>query len=305
MNIIEVYGPGMRNIENFVLQLDPSIRAEAFRFLLRREFGPEITDGPQEVTPSLGRKPVSPPREVAPQELLRQIEAKTMMEVAPVLAYWLEIYQGETTFSSGRLKEAFDQAREAPPANPSDLVAKLEASGKLMKAEKAGAVQQYRLTRTAIDEIESRIGTDRPASNTPKSAPLVISNQDGISARAAQWMGQFGISRMELDNVFSLQGDSVDFIAASVPGESKRQQTIQAYLMCGLQTFIQKGEFAFRDADARVLCERLGCLDARNHAAITQKFGNLLSGSKEAGWKLTNPGLTECAKIVKALGKVI
>lgn len=79
------------------------------------------------------------------------------MEKAVVLAYWLEKYQQQPTFSSTDLKVAFEKAREPSAKNPSDLVAKLETTARIMKAEKVGAVQHYRLTSTAVEEIEAKL----------------------------------------------------------------------------------------------------------------------------------------------------
>jgi hypothetical protein len=55
------------------------------------------------------------------------------------------------------LKNAFLSAREPAPVNPSDIVAKLEAARKLMKGDRIGKAQSYRLTRTAINEVNQRL----------------------------------------------------------------------------------------------------------------------------------------------------
>src|SRR5260221_14429922 len=141
MNAIETYGTTIQEIEKFALELDPSIRAEAFRFLLSRQFGDESEM--RKPTSMDSPKATNPSRELSPRELLRKAGVETLTEIATVLGYWIEMQQGQASFTSGRLKEAFDQARETPPANPSDVVARLEASGKLMRAEKVGTTQHY------------------------------------------------------------------------------------------------------------------------------------------------------------------
>jgi hypothetical protein len=309
MSAIETYGSTVLEIEKFVLGLDPSIRSEAFRFFVQREFEGEKPSQPQSKVP-VGM-PVSDSRGLSPQELLRKSGAQTMMDIATVLGYWIEIYQHEPSFSSGQLKEAFDRAREAAPANPSDVVAKLEGAGKLMRAEKIGSAQHYRLTRTAIEEIEGRIGADSiPTKSTPPSdgnstnilvAPVDNIHVEGISARATAWMRQHQIGHADLEQVFSIETDPVEVIAATPPAESRKQQTIQAYLLCGMCAFIRTGNLTFNDSDARALCERFGCFDVGNHTNATRKFGNLIAGSKDSGWRLTNPGLHEAAQIVKNL----
>ncbi len=135
--------------------------------------------------------------------------------------------------------------------------------------------------------------------------PLVreeaIVTEEGIATKACLWMKKYAITREQLDHVFSIEPDSIDVIAARMPATGKRQQTVQAYVICGLKAFLKTGEPAFTDAEGRELCDRVGCYDVANHSNYRKAFGNLLSGSKESGWKLTNPGLSEAAKFVKQL----
>jgi len=86
-----------------------------------------------------------------------------------------------------------------------------------------------------------------------------------------------------------------------MPEKTKAKQTVQAYVLCGIAAFLLTGEYGFTDIDARALCEKVGAFDLNNHATNTKKFTNLITGSKDSGWKITNPGLSEGAKIIKKL----
>jgi hypothetical protein len=125
---------------------------------------------------------------------------------------------------------------------------------------------------------------------------------DGLSARAITWLKQHGLTREHIDQIFALDG-TFDVIAARMPGRSKRQQTIEAYTVCGLRAFLQSGEPTFTDRDARLLCQRVGCYDPANHYNYMKGFDNRITGSKESGWRLTNPGLTAAAQIVSELAE--
>lgn len=122
---------------------------------------------------------------------------------------------------------------------------------------------------------------------------------DGIHTKAAQWMSKYSVARTQLDHVFSIEANLVDVIAAKLPGKSKRQQTVNAYLLCGLKSYLSTGDAAFVDKDAREICSRVGCYDSANHSNYMKAFGNLITGTKESGWKLTNPGIAQVAKVVK------
>ena len=124
---------------------------------------------------------------------------------------------------------------------------------------------------------------------------------DGIATKAATWLRKNHISHEQLDQVFSIEDKTFDVIAAKMPGKSKRQQTVEAYIICGLKSFLQTGEPNFTDKEARQLCQMIGCYDQPNHYNYIRAFGNRIGGSKDSGWKLTNPGLTDAAQLIKHL----
>ena len=161
MNAIEKYGPEIQALNKFVTPLDPAVKGEAFRFLLARQFG-ESDAHDRHVNGLVAatareHSQLQHGREFSPQELIRTVGASTTFEKAVLFGFWLEMHQGHKSFSGSKLKEVFEAARETPPANPSDVVAKLERSGRFMRADKIGGTQYYRLTRTAVEEIESKL----------------------------------------------------------------------------------------------------------------------------------------------------
>lgn len=125
----------------------------------------------------------------------------------------------------------------------------------------------------------------------------------GVSANGIGWMKKNGVGDELLDHTFSIDKDGIDVIAARMPGKSKRQQTLETYILCGLRAFLRSGEPAFGDKEARELCQRIGCYDSANHYNYIKGFGNRIAGSKGSGWRLTNPGLTQAAYIVKQLAE--
>jgi hypothetical protein len=161
METIDKYGADIQSLNQFVSQLDPAVRPEAFKFLLSRHFNAENRKQTESNTQLELAQPEQElgqrfDRQLSPQELLRKFGASTIVDKAIAFGYWLEMHQGQKSFSGSDLKRVFETAREPVPANPSDVVAKLEGAGKLMRAEKLGGAQYYRLTRTAIEEIERK-----------------------------------------------------------------------------------------------------------------------------------------------------
>jgi hypothetical protein len=154
MNSITRYGETIVKLSEFVKPLDETVRAEAFKFLLAQELSQKSEEALATASPI---RPTVQGRAVAPQELIRKTGASSFADKAVVLGYWLETHQQKPTFSSADLKAAFEQARERSAKNPSDLVAKLETTARLMKAEKVEGVQHYRLTSSAVEEIEIKL----------------------------------------------------------------------------------------------------------------------------------------------------
>ncbi|MCP3371172.1 hypothetical protein [Bradyrhizobium cajani] len=125
---------------------------------------------------------------------------------------------------------------------------------------------------------------------------------DALPSRAKSWMSQHGVSTVELQQIFHIEGGVADFIAA-VPGRNKKEQTYNAYVLTGLGQLLCTGAPTFADKAARALCEISGCYDSANHAAHMKDKGNEFTGSKDKGWTLTAPGLKRAAELIKELQK--
>ena len=121
--------------------------------------------------------------------------------------------------------------------------------------------------------------------------------------RARTWMKQHGVTTEQVQQVFQVSGDNAEVIAASIPGKSKREQTLSAYILTGAGKLISTGEANFDDKSARALCEAAGCYDSPNHTAILRNKGNEFTGSKDKGWSLTSPGLKRAADMIKEIAK--
>lgn len=117
---------------------------------------------------------------------------------------------------------------------------------------------------------------------------------------AIKWMEQNQISAEELDMVFQFKGDGT-FEIHDAPGKSKKEKTLNTYVLTGLGAYIVKGGRNFTDSMARAYCETLGCLDRPNHATYLKEKGNEFSGDKTNGYALSNPGVRRGATLVKEL----
>ena len=153
--------------------------------------------------------------------------------------------------------------------------------------------------RRAISATMVVLGDAPPGSG---SGPGTHSTENGaFDSKINIWMEKNALKAEDLQQSFSFENGKVEVIATEMPGKSKSQKTLHAYLLAGLRVFLESGQSAFTDAEARELCEKSGCYDQPHHSEYLKSFKNLISGSKAAGWKINNPGLAEAAKIVKLL----
>lgn len=141
-----------------------------------------------------------------------------------------------------------------------------------------------------------------PAERKMAAAGAGNGGGDGsYSAAANRWMEQYGVSSEELARVFHFNGDG-SFDIHDVHGKSKKDRTLNAYILTGLGKYLASNEKAFDDPMARDFCEKLGCYDAANHASHLKKHrGGEFSGDKSKGYVLTPHGTKRGATLVKEL----
>lgn len=153
------------------------------------------------------------------------------------------------------------------------------------------AVQAYFGDRVGSAKVDSRL------EDVGHGAPMAV------SAKALHWMKQNGLSSEDLEKVYHVTSDGAEFIAGTVPGKSKKEQTFNAYILLGIAKYLISGEPNIDDKEARELCVSLACYDPANHATNFKDRGNDFAGTKERGWTLTAPGLRTGANLIKELAQ--
>ena len=145
------------------------------------------------------------------------------------------------------------------------------------------------LTFLGEEPVKSKRVNEEPVDEDAEDASL--------SVRARTWRKQNGLSMEQLQQVFHITDGKVEVLG--VPGASNKDRTINAYVLSGLARYIGSGELKFDDKSARDICSTSGCYDGTNHSTYLKTKGNLFTGSKDAGWALTMPGLKHAADLIK------
>lgn len=154
------------------------------------------------------------------------------------------------------------------------------------------------------DEAPSAVVSRGPSQVTPGGSDggsVRTTNELGLSERTVKWLRQNNIGHEELEEVFHFSGGKVEIIAGDLPGESKRERTAQSYLLEGFRAFLESGEAKFPDDVAMQLTKKFGAFDTNNHAGSRRSLGNNLSGSRQSGFELSQPGLRAAGALVKEI----
>ena len=125
-------------------------------------------------------------------------------------------------------------------------------------------------------------------------------NDHGVSARGAAWIKKHTITTEQIEEAFHIDSGKVALILGKAIGGSKREQAVNTYILTGASALLESGNANFSDEIARQNCIQLGCYDQANHSKFLKEFGNRITGSKNAGWTLTAPGLTTAASLLKS-----
>jgi len=122
----------------------------------------------------------------------------------------------------------------------------------------------------------------------------------GYPDAVRKWASDNEISNVELDRVYDFKDDG-SFVIHDAPGRSKKDKTLNAYILAGVGKFLTTNDRAFDDKLARGFCEVIGCYDSPNHAKYLAEKGAEFSGDKSKGYSLSNVGLRRAAALVKEL----
>ena len=152
----------------------------------------------------------------------------------------------------------------------------------------------------AVNAALTMLGT--PAAGSRLSQTTTPQNDEssaeGTSDKAKAWIRKNKLESSDLEEMFHFDNGKVELNLDKAIGSSKRQQTVNTYLLTGVAAYLETGTPAFSDSNARQHCQNLGCYDSPNHSNYVKAFGNKVIGSKDAGRKLTAPGLAAAAQLI-------
>lgn len=138
---------------------------------------------------------------------------------------------------------------------------------------------------------EVPLGIEEPHAQHPETATF-------LGPRATGWARQHKLTREHLESVYYFHDGDVEIHINSVPGESKREQTRNCYLLVGLRVFLASDSMSFSENEAIGLCKHTQAYDKNNHTKHRNGLGNLVNGSKERGFELAGPGLRAAGELV-------
>lgn len=88
------------------------------------------------------------------REFVQKVDPDTHTERALAIAYYLDQYQGQESFSSGDIEAGYRTCRVKKPANISDTVSNLVDNNWAMDDGNEGRTRLRRLTNDGLNKIE-------------------------------------------------------------------------------------------------------------------------------------------------------
>jgi len=144
---------------------------------------------------------------------------------------------------------------------------------------------------------DSPAGTDA-GSNRGKAHVDLGDDENFVGAKARQWLLKHQLSREKIEKAFYFQDGKVDIHLNTMAGVSKREQTLNCYLLVGAKAFLESDQPHFSDTDAIALCKHTQAYDKNNHTTIRAAMSNMMSGTRQDGFTLTGPGLKAAAELL-------
>ncbi len=172
------------------------------------------------------------------------------------------------------------------------------------------SVVRQRAVRAAMESLGESFGSHLSTLNPRGADSTPADGEDAsgpfadlkIGPRAARWLQRSGITRPMLDELFHVTDSGVEVTASSVPGGSKREMTLNCYLLCGIRGLLADDTPALHDSEAIALCKRMAAYDKNNHTTYRTSIGNKMSGTRP-NFMLTGPGETSAAQLVRLMAQ--
>lgn len=156
---------------------------------------------------------------------------------------------------------------------------------------------RQRVMKASLTLLGEDASALQPPGTTTTTAPA--GGGKHVNPKVTNWMRANALTETQLDQIF----DGGEVIDLNVPGRFAKEKTINTYVIEGIASLLATGEPTVDDKKARELCSKVGCFNSANHSVYMGQKGNVLSGSKASGWRLTGPGLTKGAQLVKEMTK--
>jgi hypothetical protein len=146
-----------------------------------------------------------------------------------------------------------------------------------------------------------------PKAVTPIPAPAASgagapAAPGGVPNAIKPFLTANGITAEILEKVFHPTGPGAQFLAASIPGNSKSTKLVNLSLLLCVKQALDSGSFTCTLKELRELAIHYDCYDSPNFSANLKTNKNYYKPrAKGAGLELSGPGLKKAGDLVKSI----
>ena len=112
---------------------------------------------------------------------------------------------------------------------------------------------RQRVVRGALAMLGDPVAHKTASGDDPEEEP----DFSGVGPKAKKWLKKFSITSEHLEHVFHFEGDSVELLDIDVPGNTKKLQTANSYLLVGAKQYLESDTASFDDKTAVEFCKRV------------------------------------------------
>jgi hypothetical protein len=185
-----------------------------------------------------------------------------------------------------------------------DAVGRIFVVLEALSAEERRRALQAVLTMLGEGIAAPRTGLTAPSGLASASSPVAEETNLNLGPKASSWVSRYQLTAAELGTVFHIMNGQAEVIASGAPGTTKKERTVNCYLLAGIAALLTRDAADFTERDAIALCRHLSAYDRNNHPTNRHAVGSRMTGSREAGFSLTASGLSAAADVVRQAGKL-
>lgn len=124
-----------------------------------------------------------------------------------------------------------------------------------------------------------------------------------VGPKSRSWAKRHKLGLHDLERIFYFHDGTVALHVTEVPGDSKKEKTVNCYLLQGTRSFLESDAASIDESVTLSFCKHVGAYDKNNHTTNRAAVANRMTGSRKEGFELTGPGLKAAGDLISEIAR--